>query len=96
MQHQKLLRLVAVFLLSLTALITARQVAAEINAPAPQNQNDPLVTLNNAFREEYSRAKTEALSKARTAHHCRRRQSCDGAKREENRSQRYSRRSIKR
>jgi hypothetical protein len=63
MPHQKLLRLVAVFLLSLSGLITARHVAAEINAPAPQNQTDPLVTLNNAFRGEYSRAKTEALSK---------------------------------
>ena len=63
MQHQKLLRLVAVFLLSLSGLITARQVAAEINAPTPQNQIDPLVTLNNAFRGEYSRAKTETLAK---------------------------------
>ena len=63
MQHQKLLRLVAVFLLSLSGLITAKQVVAEITAPAPQNQTDPLVTLNNAFRGEYSRAKTEALSK---------------------------------
>jgi hypothetical protein len=63
MPHQKLLRLVAVFLLSLSGLTTARHVAAEINAPAPQNQTDPLVTLNNAFRGEYSRAKTEALSK---------------------------------
>lgn len=63
MQHQKLLRLVAVFLLSLSGLITARQVAAEINAPTPQTQTDPLVTLNNAFRGEYSRAKSEALSR---------------------------------
>ena len=59
----KVLRLIAVFLLSLTGLITAKQVAAEVNAPAPQSETDPLVTLNNAFRGEYSRAKTEALSK---------------------------------
>ncbi len=62
-EHDKLLRLIAVFLMGLTALITAEQVAAEINAPVPRNETDPLVTLNNAFREEYSRAKTEALSK---------------------------------
>jgi len=61
--HNRLLRLVAVFLMSLTALITAKQVAAEINALVPQNETDPLVTLNNAFRAEYSRSKTEALSK---------------------------------
>jgi hypothetical protein len=63
MQYQKLLRLVAVFLVSLTGLITARQVAAEVNAPPPQTAPDPLVTLNNAFRGEYSRAKMEAVSK---------------------------------
>src|SRR5262245_297187 len=61
-EGNKLLRLVAILLISFTALITAKQVAAEINAPAAQN-TDPLVTLNNAFRGEYSRAKTEALSK---------------------------------
>jgi hypothetical protein len=49
--------------MSLTAVITAKQVAAEINTLVPQNDTDPLVTLNNAFRAEYSRAKTEALSK---------------------------------
>jgi len=63
MEYQKLARLMAFFLISFAALITAKQVAAEINAPAPQNQTDPLVTLNNAFRGEYSRAKTEALSR---------------------------------
>jgi hypothetical protein len=63
MQYQKLARLIAFFLISFTALITAKQVAAEITAPAHQNQTDPLVTLNNAFRGEYSRAKTEALAK---------------------------------
>jgi len=63
MERNELVRVIAVFVLSFTALITARQVAAEINAPAPQNQTDPLVTLNNAFRGEYSRAKTEALAK---------------------------------
>jgi hypothetical protein len=63
-EHHKPLRLTAVFLMSLTVLITARQVAAEINAPTPQNGTDPLVTFNNAFRGEYTRAKTEALSKA--------------------------------
>ena len=63
MEPQKMARLIAFFLISFTALITAKQVAAEINAPAPQNQTDPLVTLNNAFRGEYSRAKTEALSR---------------------------------
>ena len=62
-ERNKLLRLIAVFLVSLGALITAKQVAAEINAPAPQSETDPLVTLNNAFRGEYSRAKTEALRK---------------------------------
>ncbi len=62
-EHNKLLRLIAVFLMSLTGLITAKQVAAEINALVPRNETDPLVTLNNAFRAEYSRAKTEALSK---------------------------------
>ena len=62
-EHNKLLRLIAVFLMSLTGLVTATQVAAEINAAVPRNETDPLVTLNNAFREEYSRAKTEALSK---------------------------------
>ena len=62
-EHNKLLRLIAVFLMSLTALVTATQVAAEINAAVPRNETDPLVTLNNAFRAEYSRAKTEALSK---------------------------------
>jgi hypothetical protein len=62
-EHNKLLRLIAVFLVSLTALITAKQIAAEINAVVPRNETDPLVTLNDAFRAEYSRAKTEALSK---------------------------------
>ncbi len=62
-EHNKLPRLIAVFLMSLTGLITAKQVAAEINALVPRNETDPLVTLNNAFRAEYSRAKTEALSK---------------------------------
>jgi len=62
MQYQKLLRAIAVFVLSFVVLLTERQVAGEVNAPAP-HQTDPLVTLNNAFREEYSRAKTEALRK---------------------------------
>jgi len=62
-EPNKVLRLIAVFFLSFAVLITAKQVAGEINAPAPQNEPDPLVTLNNAFRGEYSRAKTEALSK---------------------------------
>jgi len=62
-EHNKLPRLIAVFLMSLTGLITAKQVAAEINALVPRNETDLLVTLNNAFRAEYSRAKTEALSK---------------------------------
>src|SRR5215467_7420972 len=62
-EHNALPRLIAVFLISLTALITVRQVAAEINALVPRDATDPLVTLNNAFRAEYSRAKTEALSK---------------------------------
>jgi hypothetical protein len=62
-EHRKLLRWIVVFLMGLTPLITAKQVAAEINALVPRNETDPLVTLNNAFRTEYSRAKTEALSK---------------------------------
>src|SRR5262249_49665039 len=62
-ERNKLLRLIAVFLTGLAVLITANQVAAEVNAPAPQSETDPLVTLNNAFRGEYGRAKTEALSK---------------------------------
>jgi hypothetical protein len=62
-EHNRLLRLIAVFLMGLTALTTAKQVAAEINALIPRNETDPLVTLNNAFRAEYTRAKTEALSK---------------------------------
>src|ERR1700751_170691 len=62
-KRNKLLRLIAVFAMGLTALIAAKQVTAEVTAPAPQNEADPLVTLNNAFRGEYSRAKTEALSK---------------------------------
>ncbi|MFZ0916902.1 MAG: hypothetical protein WAN04_08425 [Candidatus Udaeobacter sp.] len=62
-EHSKLLRLIIVFLMGLTALVTAKQVAGEINALVPGNETDPLVTLNNAFRAEYSRAKTEALSK---------------------------------
>jgi hypothetical protein len=61
-EHNKLLRLIAVFL-AFTGLITAKQVVGEINAPVPGKETDPLVTLNNAFRGEYSRAKTEALSK---------------------------------
>jgi hypothetical protein len=51
-EHNELLRLLAVFLMSVTVLITAKVVAAEINALAPQNETDPLVTLNNAFRAE--------------------------------------------
>lgn len=62
-EHHKPFRLTAVFLIGLTVLITAKQIAAEINAPTPQNETDPLVTFNNAFRGEYSRAKTEALSR---------------------------------
>jgi hypothetical protein len=62
-EHNKLLRLIAVFLMSLTALITAKQVTAEIDALVSPNEADPLVTLNNAFRAEYTRAKTEALRK---------------------------------
>jgi hypothetical protein len=62
-EHNRLLRLIAVFLMTLTSLITAKHVAAEINALVSPNEADPLVTLNNAFRAEYSRAKTQALSK---------------------------------
>jgi hypothetical protein len=62
-EHNKLLRLIAVFLMSLTGLITAKQAAAEISALVLASEPDPLVTLNNAFRAEYGRAKTEALSK---------------------------------
>src|SRR5437762_7562278 len=60
-ERNKLLRSIAVFLVSVAALITAKQGAAETDVPA--SEADPLVTLNNAFRGEYSRAKTEALSK---------------------------------
>jgi hypothetical protein len=62
-ERNKPLRVIAVFLVTFTALITAKHVAAETNAPAPQSETDPLIMLNNAFRGEYSRAKTEALSK---------------------------------
>jgi hypothetical protein len=62
-ERNKLLRLIAVFLVTFIALIAARPVTGEINVPAPQNETDPLITLNNAFRGEYSRAKTETLSK---------------------------------
>jgi hypothetical protein len=62
-EHNKLLRLIAVFSMSLTGLITTKQVAAEISALVRGSETDPLVTLNNAFRAEYGRAKTEALSK---------------------------------
>jgi hypothetical protein len=55
--------MIAVFLMSLTGLITAKQVAAEINPLVPGSEPDPLVTLNNTFRGEYSRAKTAALRK---------------------------------
>jgi hypothetical protein len=55
--------MIAVFLMSLTSLITAKQAAAEISALVLASEPDPLVTLNNAFRAEYSRAKTVALSK---------------------------------
>jgi hypothetical protein len=55
-EHNRLLRVIAVFLMSLTGLITAKQVPAEINALVSPNETDPLVTLNNAFRAEYSRA----------------------------------------
>src|SRR5947207_15274125 len=60
-KRNKLLLSIAVFLVSFAALITAKQEAAETDVPG--NEADPLVTLNNAFRGEYSRAKTEALSK---------------------------------
>lgn len=63
-EHHKLLQLTAVFLMSLTALIMGKQVAAELHPLVSPNEADPLVTLNNAFRAEYTRAKTEALSKA--------------------------------
>jgi len=63
-EHHKLLQLTAVLLMSLTALITGKQVAAELHPLVSPNEADPLVTLNNAFRAEYTRAKTEALSKA--------------------------------
>ena len=62
-ERNKLLRSIAVFLVSFAALITAKQGAAEADVPVPGNEADPLVTLNNAFRGEYSRAKTEAVSK---------------------------------
>jgi hypothetical protein len=55
-EHHKLLQLTAVFLMSLTALITGKQVAAELHPLVSPNEADPLVTLNNAFRAEYSRA----------------------------------------
>jgi hypothetical protein len=55
-EHNRLLRVIAVFLMSLTGLITAKQVPAEINPLVSPNEADPLVTLNNAFRAEYSRA----------------------------------------
>ncbi len=60
-ERNKLLRSIAVFLVSVAALITAKQGAAETDVPG--SEADPLVTLNNAFRGEYSRAKTEAVSK---------------------------------
>jgi hypothetical protein len=63
MQLQNVLRRIAVFSIAFTGLITTKQVVAEVNVPPPQTAPDPLVTLNNAFRGEYSRAKTEALSK---------------------------------
>src|SRR5437764_12946162 len=62
-ERNKLLRSIAVFVVSVAALITAKQGAAESVVPVPGSEADPLVTLNNAFRGEYSRAKTEALSK---------------------------------
>ena len=62
-ERNKLLRSIAVFLVSFAALITAKQGAAEADVPVPGNEADPLVTLNDAFRGEYSRAKREALSK---------------------------------
>src|SRR6266480_564020 len=60
-ERNKLLRSIAVFLVSVAALITAKQGASETDVPG--SEADPLVTLNNAFRGEYSRAKTEAVSK---------------------------------
>jgi len=48
-EHNKLLRLIAVFLMSLTALITAKQVAAEINALVPRNETDPLFASTTHF-----------------------------------------------
>ena len=62
-ERNKLLRSIAVFLVSFAALITPKQGAAEADVPVPGNEADPLVTLNDAFRGEYSRAKREALSK---------------------------------
>src|SRR5881392_2055556 len=62
-ERNKLLRSIAVFVVSVAALITAKQGAAESVVPVPGSEADPLVTLNNAFRGEYSRAKTEAVSK---------------------------------
>ena len=41
-EHKSLLRVIAVFLMSLTGLITAKQVPAEINALVPPNEADPL------------------------------------------------------
>ena len=62
-ERNKLLRSIAVFVVSVAALITAKQGAAESVVPVPGSEADPLVTLNNAFRAEYSLAKTEAVSK---------------------------------
>src|SRR6266513_1694102 len=60
-ERNKLPRSIAVFLVSVAALITAKQGAEETAVPG--SEAAPLVTLNNAFRGEYSRAKTEAVSK---------------------------------
>ena len=53
--------LIALILINLAVVAT---VPAEVlNGGIPAEENDPLVTLNNAMRAEYSRARAQALSK---------------------------------
>ena len=54
--------LIAFFLINLAVVATAQSEV--LSGDVQPMEIDPLVTLNNAFRAEYSRAKAQALRSA--------------------------------
>jgi len=66
-------------------MITAKQVAAEINALVPQNETDPLGYAQQRISGRIQPLKDRGSFKDRTPCHCRRQQRYLRAKRGQNR-----------